>query len=1719
GKLIELAQTRQNTATGEAPTGMMAELMAGIQNADNLPADAAEKLAQLGMAPTDPASDAPLPTPQGSLSQAKLTFSPELTQVTQALAQIRNYEPQWLQPHLTLIKDLGLTRTEVQTLLGQLGVTPNGHQDWTVEELAASLRPSVVTTPAPPPQSAHPLAPLAEDWVLILGQGSPDQPQPLEGLVEAIQQSAEWVISLPSQTSGQPFAVLVNRLSPTLASQITNQWNQSAGQTRPEQGIWWGSLQPTPPAMAWLFPGSGSIYPGLLEEWQGLPVVQQVLQTAQKAFQQIVDQELTFTATTDPLWQRPATVTISTAMARLFEHFGLQPAWVAGHSVGELTACHIAGAFDLTELIRLTTAPFKDLPAYPKGSMAALIGPEAITRRLVQAMQGRVVISNRNSTQQLVVSGEQEDIKQLMALAQKEGIQPHPLQVETAYHSPILATAHQYYRQALQQSEFQLPRIPVISGLTGDFLPWSSLASAQVRALLDCAFIAPVNHVAQLQRLQSLGCGLLLDIGPTDRLARLAKETVDTNQILLLGANRPKRSGRLCFLEALAQLHVLGFPIQAPLPPAPEQWVIPIPTGSPSQPTHPPSVASPEPPISLKTTPTPASAPIHSAAISVSVAIPQQAQPTDLSAGTHPQGIPNFDWLSERPALLDPIAVIGMGGILPDAVNIQQFWQNLLAGHSAIREIPQDASFRWKLQTFYNPDFKAPDKTYSKIGAFVPNFEFKPIEFRITPKTALQMDRSQKMALLATREALKDSGYYDKEFDRTRVRVIIGTSIPEFHDLAAPRVFFDEVAEGFQASAVFQSLPPDIQSQMIEQARQHINKRIPASSEDSMPGGLPNIVAGRVAYCFDLQGGNVVLDAACAASLAALDHAVKSLRMGEVDMVVMGGSDSAMSAGSYVGFCKTYALSAKGSYPFDAKADGFVMGEGSGILLLKRLRDAEAAGDKIHAVIRGTGSSSDGRGRGITAPSQEGQVAAMRHAYADAGVDPATIGLVEAHGTSTPLGDATEFASLAEIFGESARQRPVYLGSVKSMVGHLKTSAGVAGLIKAILSVQQGKVPPTLNFETPNPKIDQQAAPFIINTTTCEWEHTEVTPRRAGVNSFGFGGTNFHVIVEAYDPEFYRSEAFRRELRSTRIYREFYQDRLASSAQPQSSQDSLPTGQAPEVVNLGSALHKLEQPLAVVGSPQPTPTHFPSTGDLATCLSALDLPLAVLTREDTPTVIPVTAQTTPEILSMGCLRGWVPAIRPQDLGSPSFRQDHGVKFNYIAGAMAGGIGSVDIVVAMAKAGMLGFFGSGGLDLGRVEKAILEVKQQLIDHPHAAFGFNLLHNPIESGMEERTVDLYLQHGVHKVSASAYLRLMPSVVRYRATGMQRLADGRIVTPNRVFAKVSSLEVASQFMAPPPAAMLKQLVAQGKLTIEEAELAALLPVAQDITAEADSGGHTDRRPLSVLLPQMIRLRDEVAARHQYQTLGIDLRVGSAGSIGDPLSARAALALGADYLLTGSMNQSSWQAGTSHLAKEMLAKASMTDVVMAPAADMFEMGVQVQILKGGSFYAQRAKKLYDIYKTYDGLEAIPAEERAKLERDLFRQPLAEVWASTAQYWRQRDPKNLEKAERDPKFQMALTFRAYLGLSSRWAQSGQADRKSDYQIWCGPAMGLFNNWVAGSWLEPLENRDVVLMGLALLHGAAFLTRADHLSQAGIRLAGLSELARPAARELLLTYL
>lgn len=454
----------------------------------------------------------------------------------------------------------------------------------------------------------------------------------------------------------------------------------------------------------------------------------------------------------------------------------------------------------------------------------------------------------------------------------------------------------------------------------------------------------------------------------------------------------------------------------------------------------------------------------------------------------------------------------------------------------------------------------------------------------------------------------------------------------------------------------------------------------------------------------------------------------------------------------------------------------------------------------------------------------------------------------------------------------------------------------------------------------------------------------------------------------------------------------------------------------------------------------------------------------------------------------------VPPVAPERLGSPEFRRDHGVRYSYMSGAMANGIASERLVVAMAKAGYLASYGAASSVPDTVDAALDTISRQVAGAP---FACNLIHSPSEPAMERSTVDLCLRHGVRCVEASAFLDLTPQIVRYRAAGLSRGADGSVHIGHRVVAKVSRAEVAERFLRPAPEETLRELVAAGAITGEQAELARTVPMADDITAEADSGGHTDRRPLTVLLPELIRVRDAVQADLGYRR---PVRVGAAGGIGTPDAAYAAFAMGAAYVVTGSINQAAVESGQSAAVKRLLATADVADCEMAPSSDMFELGVDVQVLKRGTLFASRAKKLYELYRSCAGVDDIPAEQRAELEAKVFRRPLAEVWQETVAYFAERDPGQIERAQDDPKRRMALTFRWYLGLSSRWSMTGDPERSADYQVWCGPAMGAFNSWAAGTYLAPVENRNVAELAGQLIRGAAFAGRVAALRVAGVRL-------------------
>ncbi len=426
------------------------------------------------------------------------------------------------------------------------------------------------------------------------------------------------------------------------------------------------------------------------------------------------------------------------------------------------------------------------------------------------------------------------------------------------------------------------------------------------------------------------------------------------------------------------------------------------------------------------------------------------------------------------------------------------------------------------------------------------------------------------------------------------------------------------------------------------------------------------------------------------------------------------------------------------------------------------------------------------------------------------------------------------------------------------------------------------------------------------------------------------------------------------------------------------------------------------------------------------------------------------------------------SITAESLGSDEFKQEYRLKYAYVSGAMVKGIASKELVVKMAKAGLMSYFGAGGLKLPKIEEAIQFIQRELEEEQ--AYGMNFLHNPGEPQAEDDTVDLFLKQGVKHIEAAAFMQITPALARYRLKGLRRDVSGKISAVHKVMAKISRPEIAQIFLSPAPERVVKKLLEAGKISEQEAELSKEMPMADDLCVEADSGGHTDMGIMTVLLPTIIRQRDGLMDKYRYAKT---VRVGAAGGIGTPEAAAAAFMLGADFILTGSINQCTVEAGTSDTVKDILQQLNVQDTDYAPAGDMFELGAKVQVVRKGLFFPARANKLYDLYRHCNSLDEIDDKTREQIQDKYFHRSFEEVYAETKAYYSQVMPREIEKAERNPKHKMALVLKWYFVHSMRLAMRGSAEQKVDYQIHCGPAMGAFNQWVKGTALENWHNRHV----------------------------------------------
>ncbi|MEW5987988.1 MAG: beta-ketoacyl synthase N-terminal-like domain-containing protein, partial [Chloroflexota bacterium] len=462
------------------------------------------------------------------------------------------------------------------------------------------------------------------------------------------------------------------------------------------------------------------------------------------------------------------------------------------------------------------------------------------------------------------------------------------------------------------------------------------------------------------------------------------------------------------------------------------------------------------------------------------------------------------------------IAIVGMACLFPGAADLGAYWHNVVHKVNAIGDPPAEA---WDLEALYDPDSTETDRIYCKKGGFIgPLATFNPVKHGIMPNVVDGAEPDQWLALDLARQALQDAGYQDDVPERHRAAVILGRgtylnrgNTNHFHHGSL-------VAEMLQ---IIRQLHPEYKDDDLQLIRQELRRNLAPFNAATAQGLVPNIIAGRIANKFDLMGPSYTVDAACASSLIALDHAVRGLRRREFDLALVGGAHVVSHAPMFMVFCQLNALSRKGVIrPFDAEADGTILGEGLGMVVIKRLSDALRDGHRVYAVIKGVGTASDGHGLSVMAPRLEGQVLAIRRAYEQTDVSPRSLALVEAHGTGTAVGDATEIQSLTTVFGRREGGRAtIAISAVKSMIGHLMPAAGIAGLIKTTLALYHKVLPPTLNVEQPDPALKLEETPFYINTESRPWVHSHSdTPRRAGVNAFGFGGINAHVILEEYDP-------------------------------------------------------------------------------------------------------------------------------------------------------------------------------------------------------------------------------------------------------------------------------------------------------------------------------------------------------------------------------------------------------------------------------------------------------------------------------------------------------------------------------------------------------------------------------------------------------------------------
>jgi acyl transferase domain-containing protein len=460
------------------------------------------------------------------------------------------------------------------------------------------------------------------------------------------------------------------------------------------------------------------------------------------------------------------------------------------------------------------------------------------------------------------------------------------------------------------------------------------------------------------------------------------------------------------------------------------------------------------------------------------------------------------------PTSQEDIAIIGMACVFPGAPDVATYWENILAKVDAVTDPPDD----WEGLAHYDPASTANDRIYCKAGGWLKNLSFAHAEFGVMPAGIDGADPDHFLGLAIAHRALEDAGHSNGSFDRARSEVIVGRGT------YINRAYTNQLQHCLiidQTIRLLKELHPEHSEQDLQSIKQKLKVGLAPFTADTAAGLVPNVMTGRIANRLDFMGPNYTVDAACASSLIAVDLAMQDLRRGRCDLALAGGANVATAAPTFMLFCQLNALSRRGQIrPFDRDADGTLLGEGYGMVVLKRREDAIRDGDNVYAVLKSVGVASDGRAQSVLSPRVEGEELAIRRAYDAAGISPDSVGLIEAHGTGTTVGDAVEVEALGRVFGPRGRTPSCALGTVKSMIGHLIPAAGIAGLIKTALALHHKVLPPTLRCDNPNPRLGLHQTPFYISREARPWIHGAKTPRRAAVNAFGFGGINAHAVLE-----------------------------------------------------------------------------------------------------------------------------------------------------------------------------------------------------------------------------------------------------------------------------------------------------------------------------------------------------------------------------------------------------------------------------------------------------------------------------------------------------------------------------------------------------------------------------------------------------------------------------